>query len=40
LGDYLGDWDIDALLARRDLIVAYFEQRGPGVLFDRAGRQP
>ena len=35
LGDYLGDWDIDALLARRDLIVAHFEQRGPGVLFDR-----
>lgn len=38
LGDYLGDWEIDALLSRRDLIVAYFEQRGPGVLFDRASR--
>ena len=39
LGEYLSDWDIDALLARRDLIVAHFEQRGPGVLFDR-GTQP
>lgn len=37
LGEHLTDWDIDALLARRDLIVAYFEQRGPGVLFDRQG---
>ena len=37
LGAYLGDWDIDALLVRRDLIVAHFEQRGPGVLFDRQG---
>jgi len=35
VGAYLSDWDIDALLARRDLIVAHFEQRGPGVLFDR-----
>jgi hypothetical protein len=35
LGRYLGDWDIDAMLARRDLIVAHFEQRGPGALFDR-----
>jgi hypothetical protein len=35
LNEYLSDWDIDALLARRDLIVAHFEQRGPGVLFDR-----
>ena len=35
LGEYLSDWDIDALLARRDLIVAHFEERGPGVLFER-----
>ena len=35
LGAYLSDWDIDALLARRDLIVAHFNARGAGVLFDR-----
>jgi hypothetical protein len=35
LGDYLSDWDINALLARRNLIVAHFEQRGPGVIFER-----
>jgi len=35
VGDYLADWDIDALLARRDLIVAHFERVGPGVLFER-----
>ena len=39
LGAYLGDWDIDALLARRDRIVAYFEKRGPGVLFDRQAEE-
>ena len=35
VGEYLSDWDIDALLARRNLIVAHFEQKGPGALFDR-----
>jgi hypothetical protein len=35
LGDYLADWDIDALLARRDHIVAYFERVGPGAIFAR-----
>ena len=35
LGDYLADWDIDALLARRDQIVAYFERAGEGAIFER-----
>lgn len=35
IGQYLTDWDIDALLARRDLIVAYFDRAGEGALFDR-----
>lgn len=35
LGDYLAAWDIDALLARRDLIVAHFERAGSGALFER-----
>lgn len=36
LDDYLMDWEIDALLKRRDAIVAHFEKLGPGVLFDRS----
>lgn len=35
LGEYLTNWEIDAMLARRDLIVAHFTSRGPGALFDR-----
>jgi hypothetical protein len=36
LDDYLMDWEIDAVLKRRDAIVAHFEKLGPGVLFDRS----
>lgn len=35
MGSYLTSWEIDAILARRDLIVARLEQAGPGALFHR-----
>ena len=35
IGKYLAPWEIDALLVRRDLIVARLEKAGPGALFDR-----
>ncbi|HSC28472.1 MAG TPA: hypothetical protein VLD67_14435 [Vicinamibacterales bacterium] len=33
--DYLNQWEREAILARRDLIVEIIEKRGPGALFDR-----
>jgi hypothetical protein len=33
--EYLQDWEIDALLKRRDAIVELIEKGGPGALFDR-----
>jgi hypothetical protein len=38
LGRYLTGYEIDALLARRDAIVALLESLGPAALFDRAAR--
>lgn len=35
MGPYLSTWEIDAVLARRDLIVARIEKAGVGALFDR-----
>jgi hypothetical protein len=35
LGKYLTSFEIDALLARRDAIVALFDKAGPAALFDR-----
>jgi hypothetical protein len=35
MGKYLAPWEIDAVLARRDEIVARLEKAGPGALFDR-----
>lgn len=35
LGEYLSDWELDGVLARRDLIVTLLENRGPAALFDR-----
>jgi hypothetical protein len=35
VGNYLTDWELEALLARRDAIVALLEKRGPSALFDR-----
>lgn len=35
LGKYLTDWELDGLIARRDLIVAALENGGPAALFDR-----
>jgi hypothetical protein len=35
LSDYLQTWEIDAVLKRRDAIVALIEQKGPAGLFDR-----
>ena len=35
LREYLQDWEIDALLKRRDAIVELIEKGGPGALFDR-----
>jgi len=35
LSDYLQTWEIDAILKRRDAIVALIEQKGPVGLFDR-----
>ena len=34
-GDYLNDGEIDALLNRRDRIVAHFDKGGPALVFDR-----
>lgn len=34
MGDYLSDWEIDAMLARRDLIVEQLD-KSPTALFDR-----
>lgn len=34
-GQYLQQWQIDAMLKRRDLIVRMIEERGPNALFDR-----
>jgi len=39
MGRYLGNEEIDALLARRDLIVAHFDQMGETALYD-ARRTP
>jgi hypothetical protein len=35
VGSYLQNWEIDALLKRRDAIVTMIEGRGPAGLFDR-----
>lgn len=35
VGQYLQQWQIEALLKRRDVIVGMLEQRGPAALFDR-----
>ena len=37
-GDYLNDGEIDALLNRRDRIVAHFDKGGPALVFDRRAR--
>jgi hypothetical protein len=37
-GEYLNDSEIDALLSRRDQIVAHFEKGGPPLIFDRRPR--
>ena len=37
-GDYLTDGEIDALLSRRDRIVAHFEKGGPTLVFERRAR--
>jgi hypothetical protein len=38
LKPYVGKEQIKALLARRDLIVKFFESKGPGVLYTRPSR--
>lgn len=35
VGSYLQNWEVDALLKRRDVIVTMIEGRGPAGLFDR-----
>jgi hypothetical protein len=40
LGRYLTNFEIDALLARRDAIVALVDKMGPGALFDRGRKTP
>ncbi|HXW04922.1 MAG TPA: hypothetical protein VD833_06815 [Vicinamibacterales bacterium] len=35
MGNHLASWEIDAILARRDAIIARLDQGGPGALFDR-----
>ena len=35
IGDYVSDYQISGLLARRDKIVDLIEQRGPAGVFDR-----
>jgi hypothetical protein len=39
LKGYANGAEVKALLARRDLIVKFFEQKGDGALFDRPARQ-
>jgi hypothetical protein len=36
--NYLTGPEIQGLLARRDVIVKFFESKGPGVLYDRPSR--
>jgi len=36
MGEFLGEWEINSLLARRDAIVARLESLGASALFDRA----
>ena len=38
VGDHLTDIEIDAMLSRRDRIVAHYDQAKPGLLFDRRPR--
>jgi len=38
-GEHLQTWEIDALLKRRDAIVALLDQRGAAALFDRPQKQ-
>jgi hypothetical protein len=38
MGSFLDDWQIRALLARRDAIVKKIEAAGPSALFDRQNR--
>jgi hypothetical protein len=40
MGKYLTNWERDAILARRDLIVEILEKGGPGALFDRRPAKP
>ena len=40
LGRYLTNYEVEAVLARRDAIVALVEKLGPDALFDRARRTP
>jgi hypothetical protein len=35
---YLNHSEIDAVLARRDLLVKYFESKGDSALYDRPSR--
>jgi hypothetical protein len=35
MGDYLSEWEREAILARRDAIVAILEKSGPAALFTR-----
>jgi hypothetical protein len=35
MSDFLSEWERDAILARRDAIVAILEKNGPGALFTR-----
>jgi hypothetical protein len=37
LGDYLTSTERDALMSRRDALVAHFESLGPVALYDRNG---
>jgi hypothetical protein len=40
LGDYLSDFEIDSMLARRDAIVAMIDKGGPGAVFERMRKSP
>jgi hypothetical protein len=40
MGQWLRDWEIAPMLARRDLIVQHFESAGPSALYDSSPRQP
>jgi hypothetical protein len=33
--EYLSDWEREAILARRDAIIAILEKNGPGAIFTR-----